>query len=407
MRVLRLMLWLCYLGMVGIAASVNVTPVCLSTVSAVFDMNDTQRGLLLGSTFWGYMMVLIIGAPLTDRYGPIRFFYAASVLQICGFFAASQATSAWSLGVACLITGVGGGLLESMLSPLICAQFPDRKTGALNLLHGFYAFGAVGVVFITRTILAEFDSPFHDSGSSPVLPGNAWRWVYGVMALIPVVYGLGFFYCFKICGLHVAYPRAESYWDALQALKRRGFWVFGLAMLTIGGCELGAAQWIPYYLEIEMDWGRELGAMGLVIFSLSMGGGRLIIQPIAGRYSPAVILIWAAGLSALCLTLLGMSFSSMVAVAAIGSMGVFIGWMWPTTLALASEVFPKGGATLLALICVAGNAGGILFPGLVGLIGEHYHLRAAMTVLALAPLTTLVIFMAWRIKHPDVKNQTN
>ena len=41
------------------------------------------------------------------------------------------------------LLGLGGGILDMVLSPIVCALQPHRRSAAMNWLHSFYCIGAV------------------------------------------------------------------------------------------------------------------------------------------------------------------------------------------------------------------------------------------------------------------------
>ena len=398
----RLLLWSCNCAMLGVAASANVTPVCLSSISETFALDYAQQGLLLGCTFWGFIIALLIVGPASDRLGPRPFFYLASIMQIGGFALLALAWDVAALVTGTLLIGIGAGALETLLTPVICETFPDRKTSAVNAFHAYYALGAVGVILLARTILKSFE-PAMDGEALAVLAGEVssrgWRWAYASMIPIPIVFGLGYFVCFRIRKVPISYPHSESNSQTLKRLRCWWFAIFIVTMLCAGGTELGAAQWLPSYMENVMAWSRENSAMALLILSLTMGIGRILGSRVANYISAAGMLILAGAMCACCLVVAGTTSSGSVAVAAFGVMGFFVGWLWPTSMAIASEAFPKTGSTMFALLAVFGNGGGIVFPGAMGIIAEKRSLRAAMICLALAPCVVLLVFSVWRIRQ--------
>jgi len=395
----RLFLWSCYGAMIGIAAAVNVTPVCLSSISESFSLDYSQQGLLLGCTFWGFIISLLIVAPLTDYLGPRRFFYSATILQCAAFLLFATASRSWMLAIGALLGGIGAGILEAILTPVICESFPDRRTSATNLLHAFYALGAAAVILISRTILGFSDGAAAEQAATFInQESETWRWAYVVMILIPAVYGFGFWVCFRVQRIGISYPHSDSLTGTLGRLWRWGFVLFLAGIICGAGTELGAAQWIPSYLENVTVWTREDSAMGLLILSLTMGIGRILAGRIGDYLSSVGMLILAGSVCAGCLVVAGSAASGMVIVFAFGLMGFFVGWMWPTIMALASETFPGTGASMFALLAIAGNAAGIIFPGVVGFTAEQLGLRFAMTSLAAVPCALVVLFLMWRLR---------
>ena len=57
------------------------------------------------------------------------------------------------LVLATIVNGVGGGLIEVIISPIVEFLSGDAKASAMSLLHSFYCWGQVGVVLITTLLL--------------------------------------------------------------------------------------------------------------------------------------------------------------------------------------------------------------------------------------------------------------
>ena len=67
--------------------------------------------------------------------------------------------------------------------------------------------------------------------------------------------------------------------------------------------------------------------------------------------------------------------------------------LWPTMLAVASDRFPSGGASMFGALAAAGNAGGILMPWVVGWVGDLVDLHWGLAVSGLAPLLMLPLVL--------------
>ena len=148
-----------------------------------------------------------------------------------------------------------------------------------------------------------------------------------------------------------------------------------------------------------MAWSRENSAHGLIVLSFGMWMGRFFTGRVAHYISSAGVLILSGAVCAICLVVAGTAESGSVVLVTFGVMGFFVGWMWPTTLAIASEAFPTTGSTMFALLAVAGNAGGIVFPGAMGFIADEYGLRFAMGSLSLVPCVVTLVFLVWLLRQ--------
>lgn len=374
-----------YVGMIGIAVAVNTPPVCLTAVAEVFGLTDTQRGVLLGALFWGFAVAILITGPLGDRFGYKPFLLAASALQVAGLGLSSLASSYSRLLTGALLTGVGSGVLEVLVSPLVCALRPEARTRAMNLCHGFYSIGAVGTLVAGMWLLKA---------------GVSWRVVYGVMILPPLVYGMGYLTS-RLPGDNRNHSINRQ---TVTFPWRRGvFWLMLAVMLLIAGTEIGPAQWIPAYLEEVFTFRRDLAPLGLLLFSGAMALGRFAMSHLSSRYLPLPLLIVDCVACAACLGVVAATHSRVAAVAAFTCLGMFVAPFWPTVLAYCADRIPDGGITMFGALSAVGNSAGILFPTLVGWGADQMGLRPALGSLFLLPLLAGLLF-AWenlRSSHPS------
>jgi MFS family permease len=66
--------------------------------------------------------------------------------------------------------------------------------------------------------------------------------------------------------------------------------------------------------------------------------------------------------------------------------GLSVGIMWPGTFSLASKIFPRGGTAMFAILALAGDAGCVSGPGLVGLIMNATTLKTGLLTAIVFPL---------------------
>src|SRR4030095_13263387 len=88
-------------------------------------------------------------------------------VALLGAMPALLASPSLGLSLAIVVYGIGGGLLEVVVSPVVDAlpSPQEGKAAAMSLLHSFYCWGQVGVVIGTTVILAQVG---HDGW--PILP---------------------------------------------------------------------------------------------------------------------------------------------------------------------------------------------------------------------------------------------
>jgi len=297
---------------------------------------------ILGLPFLGYAVTIAIGSPLLDYIGMGLLLPMAGVLFSAGMllmiFAGSLATGAniydW-LWAAALVTGIGWGLVETVVNPLIATLHPDQKTGKLNSVHAWWPGGLV-----LGGLLGVAMSNF----------GFGWQAKLGVVILPAVVLVL-------LC-LGVKFPPTErvaagvSGKDMFRELLNPLFFVLFASMFLTAASELAPGQWVDLALSRTVHMP---GILLLVYVSALMFLMRHFAGSLVHKLSPIGVLWFSCLGAALGLVALSWANSPVTALLAATLWGTGVCYMWPTMLAAASERFPRGGALLMGLMGTAGT----------------------------------------------------
>ena len=103
-------------------------------------------GSVLGVPFLGYAFTIAIGSPLLDAIGMGILLPMSGVLFIVGtliILFASGANVYMVMWVGAVVTGIGWGLVETVINPLTTTLYPGRQDGALNTLHAWWPGGLI------------------------------------------------------------------------------------------------------------------------------------------------------------------------------------------------------------------------------------------------------------------------
>ena len=170
------------------------------------------------------------------------------------------------------------------------------------------------------------------------------------------------------------------------------FLLLFVCMWMTAATELGPDQWFPSIM-------KELTGLQGVWFLIYTAGLmfilRFFLSGIAHRYSPFGVLTFCSVLSALGLYWLGglqPGTPAIVAFVAATLFGVGKTYYWPTMLGVTSELFPKGGALLLALM---GGAGMLCIAIVLPIMGAEFDKAgpgAALRTVAVLPVILVVVF---------------
>jgi MFS family permease len=151
------------LTMAGIGAAVRANTA--ADLQRMFlDPIDAARSAemiatILGLPFLGFAFTIAIGSPLLDVVGMAPLLPLAALCFAAGaaimIFAGSLASGTevfTVLWVGALVTGIGWGLVETVINPFTAALYPQDKAVKLDVLHAWWPGGLIGACAVAATI---------------------------------------------------------------------------------------------------------------------------------------------------------------------------------------------------------------------------------------------------------------
>ena len=330
----------------GVAASLRAD-VASDLQRIFFDPIDRAHsaemtGAILGVPFLGFAFTIAIGSPLLDLIGMSVLLPLAGVCFIVGtltiLFAANIASggSVYNvIWIGATISGVGWGMVETVINPLIATLYPEDKTTKLNHLHAWWPGGLIAGGLL---------------GFGLSKAGVGWQ-IKLAITLIPAI-------TFLIMCLGVKFPPTEraasgvSTGDMFRQMLKPMFLVLFGSMFLTAASELAPGQWVDLALTrtVHMQ-----GILLLVYVSGLMFIARHFAGPLVHRLSSIGLLWISCLLASLGLVSLSVANSPITGILAATVWGVGVCFMWPTMLGTASERFPRGGALLIGLMGTAGT----------------------------------------------------
>ena len=355
----------------AVLAIVNSAPaLCLTAIEKTFGLDTAACGVFLSCTFWGLIVGMLLAGPLADRLSFRPVTAGSALFLVGGLLVVCTADNRNAAYAGAVLAGVGCGTIDTIMTPLVCAVYPEARGRASNILHAFYP---VGIVAATITVPLLLDA------------GWGWRRVYMVVAAACVPHGVAFLLLRLPKHAHEGSARLSS-----RGLFRK------LAFLALAGgiffgavTEIGPTQWLPKYMEETLGSTRTMRSIGLLVCAVMMFFGRIVVSTVTGHVSPRWVFVVGGALCAVSLVLVAVLASPLAVILCFGMLGFAVGPFWPTILACAGDRFSQTGASMYALLSAAGGMGGAVGPLVIGLVGhhfgDHYGLRAGMLAVAAAP----------------------
>jgi fucose permease len=370
----KVLTWICYAVMAIFAMTLTVTSPLLPAIAASFSLSMAESGIIFTASFAGFVVFILAGGVLADRWGKKRVLSATLV----GFaLALLLMPLAPTFAAACAITffiGGFGGILESQVGALVAALNPDRASYYLNLSQVFFGIGALIGPTSTGLLLAS---------------GANWRLCYLILGLLALALA-GIFIAIRAPTLS-ATDRIS--WGAFKALVvDRRFLIICLCILMYTGAEVGGWGWMSTFLTQSMSFSVVEASIAVSVFWLAMTAGRFLCGLLTLRFELRTIIIALAGLSAVVTALSGVTSGKLAAWAIIVALGLTYSSQWPLIVAYGSARYTNSSGSVFALLVGSGGLGTTIVPYLMGVIGQQASVRAAMVSPAILLCAIAVIF---------------
>jgi len=217
-----------------------------------------QVGMIFAAKSIGYLTGALLIGILIDFIGtkkPLLFSYISIPSGILIF---SLSNSAVGLIIGHLLIGLGSAVIEIAVPPLSSA-FEGKSGKLLNLVHSFYALGAMLSPFIASFMIAQN------------LPYMGFLFIIAGYTCVPLYFSTQ---------LKTHIPKrikkegGDSLSDYLSLFKNKYFWLVVAAIFFYVGSEGSISSWAPTYSADYRSYSKELSSLLPSLFWIGLFIGR-------------------------------------------------------------------------------------------------------------------------------------
>ncbi len=404
----NLLFWASFISLFAAAVGFVFRSMVPSLWATHFEVNNDMVGALFGASLWPIAVTMILFSLLVDKIGYKISMFCAFSCQAVSVVLTMTASSYDAMWWACIIAGLGHGIVEAVINPLCASIYREEKSKWLNILHASWPAGIMvgGIVYLTMYQGSENWLDAKSSFIFMLLPVIAYGVMFllckqfpvdervennvSVMEMLKEFGGLGSFLAITFLVYELSNQLGGGFFAEDKLLKCLGVGILGGALIGVLLKSLG--KWLFFILcvvmiplataEIATDgWIKKLmePTMGdyagwALVFSASI---MMVLRFFAGVplkfMSPPGLLLFSSAFSIAGLFLLSYVNGPLVFFAFI-FYAVGQTFYWPTVLGLVSEQFPKGGAMTLNTVSAMGllTVGIFGFPFL-GAVQDNYN----------------------------------
>lgn len=360
------------------ASTSTVTPICLVILARELDFSLTQAGLLEVMRSLVLLVLLLTSAFLAGRWGKVRCLGTGAILIGIGMLIYAAAPNYWIVTVALGLVGIGAGLKEALINPLVQEIHPGHSSRFLNIINAFWSLGVLLTMLLGGELLTR---------------GVSWRIIVGSLGLLSFASGALYLFNRRERTPHTVRSVRTVFHDKLHILKSPHFWLFWTMMFLAGGIEGSYTFWIASYFQLELDTLPRAGGIGTACFAAGMIVGRIAFGLWVPQKRLFHLLLSSASAGLAISFLVPVIASPMILFLLMGLLGLSIACFWPSLQSYAIDRLPYDPTALFILLSCGGIPGFALVTWLVGWVADRHDLRTGFFLLPAVFLLLALSFL--------------
>jgi MFS family permease len=354
------------------------------------DLSNSEMGLMLGAVSVGSVIGIASGNPLLARRGA-RFVVGFGMVSMAvgvaliGLGTALQLGLIVAVGLVFFGCGMGSGEIGQNVEAVKLETVVGRSM--VPALQGCYSFGifAGGLAGLVANSLHVPVMAHLLAVALLIVAGFAW-----LSTRLPAATGAK---AKAVDGIHPAGPRGRRFVWIDRRLVVLGVIILGMAL-----SEGSANDWLPLIVVDGFGQSAALGSIIYAFFGLAVAVGRFCGGAAIDRFGRAPVMRVSALTAAV-----GIACVASASNLWIGGFGVLLWGLgtslgFPVALSAAGED-ARHGAQRVGLVVAVGYSGYLVGPPLLGFLGEHAGLRAAILVVLVAVIVSLFFSKATAQSH--------
>lgn len=359
----------CYFGNLSIATVFALPPMLFVTFREIYGISYTLLGTLVLTNFCTQMIVDFVFTlftkyfnikatvrimPIITTIGMIIYAIVPTVLPQYAFL---------GMFIGTVVFSVSAGLSEVLLSPTVAALPSDNPERDMSLLHSLYGYGVVITVLISSIYLKLFGT-------------HKWMFLMLIWALLPIICSIMFFTS-TIPDMNLSHTTSNRTSDK----RPLGIFLCFLCIFAGGASENTMTNWISGFVENALHISKTIGdILGLALFAAFLAVGRTLYAKY-GKNISKVLLVGMISAS-ICYLIAGVSNIPIVSMIACVFVGLCTSMLWPGSLILLEENYPKIGVFAYALMAAGGDLGSSIAPQMMGIIVDKVSASGFARVLS-------------------------
>jgi fucose permease len=335
----------------------------LPDLSARFQLAPKQNGTIAFCQAMGLILASIGVGPLIDYEGKKTGLVLGLTLAALAVALLPRSNGFRAIAAHLFLLGTGGGIIVTAANALGSDVSPAHRGTMLNLLNIFFGLGGFATPFVSANLLGR----------------NSTRLCYLIAALAVVAAAVNF-------AAPIPPPTSAQsfvFSDLGSVLGRPVLWLCALMLFLYVACEVGVWNWLVQHLIAQGV--PQVRALNVLSFGFALGllFGRVLASQILISVSGLTVTLAASILMAITTFLMLQTKRPTGAWILAFLAGVSMAPVFPTTVALIGDVFPRMTGTAIGIAITFSWIGLAVSSHIIGSIaaGDPARLKKALLVL--------------------------
>lgn len=348
------------------------------TLNPTLGFTNAQTGTIATAQAIGLVVASLLVGPLIDLKGKKTALVGGLALISISFWLLPAAGSDFNLVLAALaLLGLGGGIVVTGANALVSDVSESRRGSMLNILNLFFGLGGLITPLVTANLLG----------------GNAVRMCYVAAVLATIALLINVI-------TPMPKPTGERGFKASEigsVVGRPVLYVLALFLFLYIACEVGVWNWLARYLTDvrKLDKATALNVLSLG-FALGLLVGRLAVSRILLKVSSLSVTLGASVAMAIATFAMLQVTSPSAAWVVVFCAGLAMAPIFPTTLALVGDAFPRMTATAMGIVITCGWLGLAVSSPIIGNVANSSSLQTALLLLPGFSVVMILVNLALR-----------
>jgi len=334
----------------------------LPELSERFHLSPSQNGTVASAQALGLILASLGVGPLLDNEGNKLGMVLGLVFISVALFVLPRSPGFRTILLLLFLLGVGGGTLVTAANALVSDVGQAHRATALNLVNLFFGLGGLATPFIAANLFKR----------------NWVRLCYTVAFLAVTTLAIEML-------TQMPGPTGTGFIlaDAGPVLGRPVLFLIGLFLFLYIGCEVGMWNWLVRHLIAQgIPESRALNILSLG-FALGLLIGRAGILPILSHVPPITVTLVGSVAMAVTTFLALRTNKPAAASVLVFLSGLSMAPVFPTTIAIVGDAFPRMTSTAIGFVITCGWTGLAVSSRVIGAIagGDPRRLKKALLVI--------------------------